>query len=133
MTRERCVCENIQVQKNVRRRSMDLNGLCHGASVLYYISLSIIYSCNLQHTSIADEYNTYTTPLTSRYASPEMCQLFSPAKRHQTWRELWYNLARAEKELGLDIPDDAIDQMAQHLTLTTEDWKTAEHKEKIRR
>jgi adenylosuccinate lyase len=78
-------------------------------------------------------YNTYTTPLTTRYASPEMCSLFSPAKRHSTWRKLWLDLARAEKELGLAIPDDAITQMEAHLQLTMQDWKTAEQEEKVRR
>jgi adenylosuccinate lyase len=62
-----------------------------------------------------------------------MCVLFSPATRHKTWRKLWLDLARAEKELGLEIPDDAITQMEQHLTLTLEDWKCAEQEEKVRR
>jgi adenylosuccinate lyase len=79
------------------------------------------------------KYDTYTTPLTSRYASPEMCSLFSPQRRHSTWRKLWLDLARAEKELGLDISDEAIEQMAQHLELTAEDWSVAEQEEKIRR
>jgi len=82
---------------------------------------------------VPGQYKTYTTPLTTRYASPEMCTLFSPARRHATWRRLWLNLARAEKELGLDIPEAAIAQMEEHLTLTLQDWKTAEHEEKIRR
>ena len=84
-------------------------------------------------TPIPAQYNTYTTPLTSRYASPEMCTLFSPATRHKTWRKLWLDLARAERELGLDIPEEAIKQMEQHLELTMEDWKSAEQEEKIRR
>jgi adenylosuccinate lyase len=84
-------------------------------------------------TDIPPQYNTYTTPLTSRYASPEMCTLFSPATRQKTWRKLWLDLARAEKELGLEIPAEAITQMEQHLTLTLEDWKIAEQEEKIRR
>ena len=82
---------------------------------------------------VPPQYNTYTTPLTTRYASPEMCSLFSPATRHKTWRKLWLDLAKAEKELGLEIPEEAITQMEQHLTLSLEDWKTAEHEEKIRR
>ena len=82
---------------------------------------------------IPTRYDTYTTPLTTRYASSEMCSLFSPATRHKTWRKLWLDLARAEKELGLEIPDEALTQMEEHLVLTLEDWKTAEHEEKIRR
>ena len=82
---------------------------------------------------VPPQYNTYTTPLTTRYASKEMCSLFSPATRHKTWRKLWLDLARAEKELGLEIPDEAITQMENHLTLTLQDWKTAEQEEKVRR
>jgi adenylosuccinate lyase len=82
---------------------------------------------------IPSHYKTYTTPLTTRYASPEMCSLFSPATRHKTWRKLWLDLATAEKELGLDIPSEAITQMENHLELTLKDWKTAEQEEKIRR
>ena len=84
-------------------------------------------------SDVPPQYNTYTTPLTSRYASPEMCKLFSPATRQMTWRKLWLDLAIAEKELGLDIPEDAIIQMERHLHLTAEDWKCAEHEEKVRR
>ena len=84
-------------------------------------------------SDVAPQYNTYTTPLTSRYASQEMCKLFSPATRHKTWRKLWLDLATAEKELGLEIPDEAITQMKQHLDLTAEDWKVAEQEEKVRR
>lgn len=96
-------------------------------------SLVLLTILPTMSTDIPPQYNTYTTPLTSRYASPEMCTLFSPATRHATWRKLWLDLARAEKELGLDIPDDAITQMEQHLTLTMEDWKCAEQEEKVRR
>ena len=84
-------------------------------------------------TEAPPHYNTYTTPLTLRYASDEMCTLFSPSTRHKTWRKLWLDLARAEMELGLDIPDEALKQMEEHLSLTLEDWKTAEEEEKIRR
>ena len=42
-------------------------------------------------------------PLTERYASREMAQLFSPRSRHGRWRDLWIALAEAEHELGLDI------------------------------
>lgn len=40
-----------------------------------------------------------------------MAYNFSDMKKFSTWRRLWINLAKAEKELGLDIPDDAITQM----------------------
>lgn len=75
----------------------------------------------------------YQTPLASRYASPEMAQLFSNKTRFRTWRQLWVWLATAEKQLGLPIPDEAITQMEAHLDLTPEDFKVAEEEEKRRR
>ena len=59
--------------------------------------------------------SAYQIPLSSRYASKEMSYLFSSQMRFRTWRELWLNLAIAEKELGLPIPDEAISQMKEHL------------------
>ncbi|KAJ7657804.1 L-Aspartase-like protein [Mycena polygramma] len=76
---------------------------------------------------------TYQTPLSSRYASKEMAHLFSPAHRFSTWRTLWLNLAIAEKELGLPIPDDAITQMKENLHLTSEQFDVAAEEEKKRR
>ncbi|KAG2105799.1 uncharacterized protein F5147DRAFT_701964 [Suillus discolor] len=45
-----------------------------------------------------------------------MAHLFSPAHRFKTWRELWLNLAIAEKQLGLPIPDEALEQMKSNLS-----------------
>jgi len=53
----------------------------------------------------------YRNPLVERYASDEMSGIFSDAYKFRTWRRLWLALAESEKELGLDIPEDAIDQM----------------------
>ncbi|GAA93783.1 hypothetical protein E5Q_00429 [Mixia osmundae IAM 14324] len=80
----------------------------------------------------ADMY-AYQTPLSSRYASAEMSGLFSSATRFGTWRKLWLNLAIAEKELGLPIPDEAIDQMRKHLTLDPKQMQQANDEEKKRR
>ncbi|KAL0952814.1 hypothetical protein HGRIS_007039 [Hohenbuehelia grisea] len=80
-----------------------------------------------------DAYNTYQTPLASRYASKEMAHLFSSAKRFSTWRQLWLNLAIAEKELGLPVSDDAISQMKANLELTPEQFDIAAQEEKKRR
>lgn len=55
--------------------------------------------------------NKYETPLSSRYASDEMLYLFSPDKKFKTWRKLWIALAQAEKELGLNIADEQIDEL----------------------
>ncbi|CAG8629531.1 4242_t:CDS:2, partial [Ambispora leptoticha] len=78
-------------------------------------------------------YEKYQSPLTSRYASPEMSKLFSAATRFYTWRKLWLNLAIAEKELGLGITEEAIQEMKEHLTLTPADFETAALEEKKRR
>lgn len=56
-------------------------------------------------------YNTYTNPLTQRYASQSMIYLFSPEYRIKTWRKLWISLAEEEKNLGLDISDNQINEL----------------------
>ena len=61
-------------------------------------------------------YDRYESPLISRYASREMLELFSQQKRVETWRRLWLELARAERELGLPITEDQIRELEEHLT-----------------
>lgn len=53
----------------------------------------------------------YNSPLSERYPSKEMKYLFSPEKKFKTWRKLWIALAEAEKELGLDITQEQIDEL----------------------
>ncbi len=59
--------------------------------------------------------NVYQNPLSGRYASPAMNFVWSPQKKHSTWRRLWLALAEAEKELGLEISDAQLEQMRAHL------------------
>jgi adenylosuccinate lyase len=59
-------------------------------------------------------YDKYQTPLAERYASKEMQYIFSPDKKFRTWRKLWIALAEAEKELGLDITDEQIEELKAH-------------------
>ena len=56
----------------------------------------------------------YQSPLNTRYASKEMSHLFSQEFKFQTWRKLWIALAEAEKELGLSITQEQIDEMKAH-------------------
>lgn len=56
----------------------------------------------------------YVSPLSERYASREMQYIFSPDKKFRTWRKLWIALAETEKELGLPITDEQIDQLKEH-------------------
>lgn len=57
----------------------------------------------------------YSSPLADRYASRAMLELWSPRSRYTLWRRLWLALAEAEQQLGVPIPDEAIDQMRAHL------------------
>ena len=57
----------------------------------------------------------YQSPLSSRYASDEMQRLFSAQFKFSTWRRLWLMLAESEKELGLNITDEQLDEMRAHL------------------
>ena len=55
--------------------------------------------------------DTYESPLSSRYADKEMKYLFSPDMKFRTWRKLWIALAESERELGLDITQEQIDEL----------------------
>ncbi len=59
--------------------------------------------------------DTYQSPLCSRYASREMLSLFSQDKRTQTWRKLWAELAEAERELGLPITKEQVEELRSHI------------------
>ncbi len=56
----------------------------------------------------------YQNPLTERYASPEMSATFSDQTKFSTWRSLWIALAEAERDLGLPITDEQIDELRRH-------------------
>ncbi|GLI56369.1 adenylosuccinate lyase [Propionigenium maris DSM 9537] len=57
------------------------------------------------------ENNVYSNPLVERYGSKEMLENFSPNKKFSTWRKLWIALAESQKELGLNITDEQIEEM----------------------
>jgi adenylosuccinate lyase len=61
------------------------------------------------------DHDKYSSPLAERYASREMLMLWSDQSRYGRWRRLWLALAESERELGVDIPADAIAQMRDHL------------------
>ena len=56
----------------------------------------------------------YQSPLSERYASREMQYIFSPSMKFKTWRRLWIALAETEKELGLPITQEQIDELKAH-------------------
>ena len=55
---------------------------------------------------------SYQTPLNTRYSSKEMQFNFSEQKKFSTWRQLWLWLAEAERELGLDISEEQLQQLS---------------------
>lgn len=73
--------------------------------------------------------DTYTSPFSARYASKEMQYVFSPDFKFKTWRKLWIALAEAEKELGLDITQEQIDEMKAHAGDINYDVARAREKE----
>lgn len=70
----------------------------------------------------------YNTPLNSRYASKEMSYAFSDEKKFKTWRKLWTVLAECEKELGLNITDEQINELRKNIDNIN--YEVAEKKEK---
>ncbi len=62
-----------------------------------------------------DPNQVYRCPLETRYASRQMGAIWSPQRKFSTWRRLWLALAEAQRELGLDITQAQIDELAAHL------------------
>ncbi|MEC9492254.1 adenylosuccinate lyase [Flexistipes sp.] len=76
-----------------------------------------------------DNLKTYSNPLNERYASKNMQYIFSPHKKFTTWRKLWIALAEAEKELGLNITDEQIDEMKRNIENIDFDYAKEKEKE----
>lgn len=73
--------------------------------------------------------DTYESPLSARYASKKMKYIFSPDKKFRTWRKLWIALAESEKELGLPITQEQIDELKAHADDIN--YEVAQEREKI--
>ena len=73
--------------------------------------------------------DTYESPLSARYASKEMKYIFSPDKKFRTRRKLWIALAESEKELGLPITQEQIDELKAHADDIN--YEVAQEREKI--
>ncbi len=72
--------------------------------------------------------NLYESPLNKRYASKEMSYLFSDEKKFKTWRKLWVALAESERELGLNITEEQVDELKAHVEDIN--YEVAEEREK---
>ncbi len=73
--------------------------------------------------------NKYKSPLSERYASKEMQYIFSPDMKFRTWRKLWIALAQTEKELGLNITDEQIEELKAHADDIN--YEVAKEREKV--
>ena len=71
----------------------------------------------------------YISPFSTRYASPEMQEIFSEQFKFRTWRRLWIALAKAEKALGLDITDEQIAELEAHRDDIN--YEVAEERERV--
>ncbi|MBL4591073.1 MAG: adenylosuccinate lyase, partial [Phycisphaerales bacterium] len=74
---------------------------------------------------MTNSHDTYTSPLAARNASPEMCKIWSPRHKFNTWRKIWLAVAEAQQACGLDISDEQLDEMRAHLEVTDEDMELA--------
>jgi adenylosuccinate lyase len=63
---------------------------------------------------MSNTHTTYESPLASRNASPRMQAIWSPHRKFTTWRQLWLALAEAQRELGLEITDQQLNQLREH-------------------
>ena len=71
----------------------------------------------------------YQSPLSERYASKEMQYIFSPDMKFRTWRKLWIALAETEKELGLPITEEQIEELKAHAD--DNNYEVAKEREKL--
>ncbi len=74
---------------------------------------------------MTNPHDTYTSPLSARNASPEMCRIWSPRHKFTTWRKIWLAVAEAQQACGLDISDEQIAEMRSTLEVTDEDMESA--------
>jgi adenylosuccinate lyase len=81
---------------------------------------------------LSDDQRRYVHPLSDRYASPDMQEVFSPARRYGTWRRLWLALAEAERELGLPVSSEAVEQLRRAVDLPLDLARAAEYERRFR-
>lgn len=75
-----------------------------------------------------DEHAGYQSPLSGRYASTQMQEIWSSKRKIGTWRRLWLALAQSQQELGLEITDGQLNELREHLDDI--DFKAAANYEK---
>ncbi len=83
--------------------------------------------CNKWRREMAKD--GFESPLSARYASAQMQYIFSQEKKFRTWRKLWIALAEAERELGLPITEEQIDELRRNAENIN--YEVAEERERI--
>ena len=80
-----------------------------------------------------DPQSTYVSPLSSRNASTEMQEIWSPRRKFTAWRRLWLALAESQQHLGLPVTVAQITELRAAVDLTEEDFvRAAEHERALR-
>ena len=79
--------------------------------------------------TILENHDRYISPFSTRYASREMQYIFSEDNKFRTWRRLWIALAKAEREQGLPITQEQIDELTAHADDINYDVAVAREKE----
>jgi len=83
---------------------------------------------------MTSQYDTYSSPLASRNASPEMLRLWSPRHKFNTWRRIWLAVAEAQHELGLPVTKEQVEELRAVVNrpggITDEEMKAAEKHER---
>jgi len=113
----------------ITHKSLLTASLSHGLRCGNDISQNEIHTQQKLNGDSMEDYNSYSNPLTARYATKEMSALFSEQNRISLFRKLWLALAKGEKALGLDISEEQIAELEAHLEDI--DFETAKAREKI--
>ncbi len=66
---------------------------------------------SLVNNMTQDSHSTYSSPLAVRYASQAMQENFSARRRSLAWRDMWIALADCERELGLDVTEEQVEEL----------------------
>src|SRR5205814_5699734 len=115
------------------RRHAAARGSQKAADASAHRSRARAVSCRLEQAGRAREGSglNWVSPLSARYASPAMQGLWGERRRIGLWRRLWLALMEAEKDLGVGISDEAVNQLRSHLDDADLD-KAAEYEKRLR-
>lgn len=114
----------VNTPRGVRHGSISIENLLDGQMIVPCVVLGLA-------SAMMDDALRYESPLASRNASPRMQAVWSRRTKFTTWRHLWLALAEAQQQLGLDIRDEQIAELREHLDDIDYD-RAAEYERKLR-